>query len=50
MTHNRHQLAAHEAELERCLRNIERIDTIIFLAGCAVSIIGGLCGLFFLFS
>ena len=46
MTHNKNQLAAHAATVEHSLRMIDRVDTILFLAGCIVSIASGMYGLF----
>jgi hypothetical protein len=46
MTHNKNQLEAHEATVEHSLRMIARVDTVLFLAGCIVSILGGMYGLF----
>ena len=46
MTHNRKTIEAHAATVEHSLRMIDRVDTVLFLAGCAVSIASGMYGLF----
>ena len=46
MRFNKNQLEAHAATVEHSLRMIDRVDTILFLAGCIVSIASGMYGLF----
>lgn len=50
MTHNRHTIAAASVTLAECERGIALVDTVLSLAGCAVSIVGGMYGLFCLFN
>ena len=46
MRFNRNTIASHEANVEHSLRMIDRVDTILFIAGCIVSILGGMFCLF----
>jgi hypothetical protein len=46
MRFNKNQLAAHTATVAECERKIERFETILFLAGGAVTFASGVCGLF----